>query len=213
MAKKCCDELALMAVKWFDYRILTPDQATMECLYHYALATRHFQKEAGNGSYFNFLVRVDLSNPKEWGGWKFIEKIRQHADSLGMPYNLYWDFAYVARSRIPFQRSFISVFLNKHLQKMVAELTAKHAENCLILSDHRLFRPESYTGCWIQKLYFNYVVRAAWERFGKANFQRMLGQILEDGKIPLDFLIGWKVSKGLTTATANIQQRGARYDY
>lgn len=187
MSKKY-DELALMAVKWFDYRILTPDQATMACLYHYAVATRYYQKEVGNGSYFNFLVKVDLNNPKDWRGWRFIEKIRQHADSLGLPYDLYWSFAYQSRSKLPFQRSYINVFLNKRLMAMVEGMAARYKKEYVFLSDKPIFSPAKYCGLWIQDLYFDHVIRLVFEVYGRAGFGRVISQMVDDGKLPLEFL-------------------------
>lgn len=91
-------ELDLYEIKWFDYRMLSPNMATMFFVREYAKAIGNLRVKLGlldgkNVSYYIALPEFDVRAPEMWKYWKRMNGLRQWADKNFMRYNDFWEWA------------------------------------------------------------------------------------------------------------------------
>ncbi len=92
-------ETALYERKWFDYRPLTPDGATLAFFYAWAKALTQFNEYLGDSKWLNFLRRFEHFNPpylKQHHAryWRSMNKLSNWADKRGMHYDWCWTAAF-----------------------------------------------------------------------------------------------------------------------
>lgn len=191
-------ELDLFTAKWFDYRHLTPLQATKLYIEIYGEIYRrkyaqHFDEltaEAISTDTFDKLM-VDLDNPKKatktrvkfssyWRG-------RQFADAIGIPYEVYIDLAIEYRLRYWKQR-----YLPKpgHLygDMVLEKVQARWEEiqpNRLYLAEHPMYLAQNYAGLPHQDAYHEWVFYQSEIRQDRYRFlARMIRQhVLPEEKV------------------------------
>lgn len=191
-------ELGLYTAKWFDYRHLTPIQATALYIENYGEIYRHkyeqnydvLTAELISTDTFSKLL-VDIDNPKKatktrtkvssyWRG-------RQFADALGIPYEVYIDLAIEYRLRYWKQR-----YLPKpgHLYgDMILEKVQVRWEEIqpsrLYLADHPVYLAQNYCGLPHQDDYHEWVFYQAHIRTDTPLFlARMINtHVLPEGKV------------------------------
>jgi len=141
-------ELDLYTSKWFDYRFLDPVSATYVYAHAYKTIYRRLYRSTIDhkaAEHIHPLKHEDLFQcPKEvisaiWRG-------RQHADALGMPYEVFIEFAMEGRLRYWNQRHLPRPqhLYSAHVCEMVMEKWAKTLGNRFFYGRHPIFLTSNF---------------------------------------------------------------------
>lgn len=201
-------ETELFVKKWFDYRHLTPLQATRLYIQaydtvfrrHYAQNVDHtaakYVRTVNIDDIFNGLAAPESSGHKKakmqftacWHG-------RQMADLLGMPYEIYLDLAFEYRLRywnkpyLPQPQHLYSDLVVDRIQTRWPELQSSR----LYTSDHPAYHMENYQDLPHQNAYHEWLFEQADKR---ANPGEMLGRFVNEDLLPVE-KIKARVSEGV----------------
>jgi hypothetical protein len=184
-------EIELYETKFFDYRPVSPDVATMMFTYAYGKAMETYNDMLGRSRYLHTLKGfpdMKLETMKQQKQFKILQGLRQWSDKHGMRYDMFWSWATEAHLNLGFQKTYINVFYNK---KILAEIKRQHAEwteKFLVRSDSKFFRADSYTGHPVQQEYYDYVIKGTLKRSDQAGAAKMLAELVESGEIDLKYL-------------------------
>lgn len=187
-------ELELYATKWFDYRELTPVQATRRYIDVYGdIYRRHFSTNV-DSKIAQYIKPITIERiwkglgegnrrtRREFTGcWRG----RQVADALGMPYHIYIDLALTYRLRFWKQRNLPQPF---HLygEWDVEKIQGKWEEmqaTRLYLSEEPAYIAQNYRGVAHQKDYHEWLMKQA---FLRSNPPAFLARFINDDILPLD---------------------------
>lgn len=191
-------ETDLFATKWFDYRHITPLQATRLYIQAYEdVYRRHYAQNIDKNvakhvrvmtieDVFNGLQAPQSSTYKKaklhftsyWHG-------RQMADLLGIPYEIYLDLAFEYRLRywnrpyMPQPQHLYSDMIVDRIQQRWPELQAAR----LYTSDHPAYLMENYQNLPQQNDYHEWLLKQAGLR---ANPGELLGRLVNDDALPVE---------------------------
>lgn len=191
-------ETQLFSQKWFDYRHLTPLQATRLYIQaydevyrrHYAQNIDHtaakYVRTVNIDDIFNGLAAPESSTHKKakmqftacWHG-------RQMADLLGMPYEIYLDLAFEYRLRywnrnyLPQPQHLYSDLVVNRIEQRWPELQASR----LYTSDHPAYMIENYNELPHQKDYHEWLFKQANLR---SNPGEMLGRFVNEDRLSVE---------------------------
>ena len=187
-------ELDLFTAKWFDYRHLTPLEATRVYIQSYGVIYRQKYEQhmdaliAENISVDTFdKLMLDLENPKKatktrgkissyWRG-------RQFADALCMPYDLYIDNAIEYRLRYWKQRHLPKpghLYGDMVLEKVQARWE-EIQEGRIYLAEHPMYLAQNYCGLPHQDDYHEWIFFQSTKR---ADPNRFLARMIHDHILP-----------------------------
>ncbi|SCW95719.1 hypothetical protein [Ancylobacter rudongensis] len=187
-------DLGLFATKWFDYRHLTPLQATrlytaaLEPVYQRIYA-REFDREKAK-----YIKVADLDKLLEglrrgdshakatftacWRG-------RQVADALGMPYEIYLDLIVSARLR-RWQRTQMPrpqhLYHEYDVEKVQLRWEEMQASD-LYLAEHPAYMVQNYQGALHQNDYHEWLIKQARLRQNTAYY---IARFIDEDRLPLD---------------------------
>lgn len=191
-------EMDLFQSKWFDYRFMTPLQATRVYIqkyddvfrHHYAKtidseAAKHVRTVSIEGI-FDGLKAPESSTHKKaktqftacWFG-------RQLADAMGMPYDTFINLAFEVRLKY-WNRAYLPQ--PQHLYSEMVEERAgarwkELQEGRLYTSDHPAYIGENYQNLPVQNDYHEWLISQALTR---ANSGEMLGRFINQNILPAE---------------------------
>jgi hypothetical protein len=161
-------ECDLFTSKWFDYRYLNPVKATYLYAHEFKKVYRRFFRKTidyRGAEAVRPLKRDDLFECPQalisaiWRG-------RQHADAMGIPYDLYIDFAMEAclrfwkRPHLPRPAQLYSGEVCEFVQKKWED----HQQGFLHVGDHYSFRVQHYVGTPAQDDHHEWLMNQATKR-------------------------------------------------
>ena len=193
-------EKELMETKWFDYRALAPDVATLVFMNEWAKAFCNYNERLGKTRHFYFLKsfeRFDLGYLKNKTRFGYFTKLRQWADSHRMRYDLYWAWAFEVHENLGYGRTFESIFLGKRIKAGVLQKQKDFERDILIYSQHEIFRPDNYADYEIQDDYYWYLVDEVKKRNPKDRWLTKIKELITIDRIPNRFFMQNRVSKCL----------------
>jgi hypothetical protein len=196
-------EKGLYKTKWFDHRLLVPDQATVEFIKELKKAALRYYKRIGalpqlmdedlephKGYVFiTKLFRLDPGYLKKKNPifWKICEELRQWADQHQIEYADFWSWAFRAHADLNFKKTFVNAFKNKRLQGKILEYQAEEYSFRTKMSDATFFRSENYIGDEHQKEYYDYLYDKIKLRH-PVDYIKRLAKLLKEGKMSPDFI-------------------------
>lgn len=189
--KKHQAESELFEKKWFDYRFLTPDEATAVLIGAFSKTQTTYDETT---RYVNIAKGLNLLNPSAWSGWKWFEKIRVFADTHCLQYNLLLEHAFEARCRLGFPNNFVQVISHNKVLDAALESIFENSASIIRESNWKIFRAENYRGHKIQNEYYEYLLSEVLCRYGKTKSTDVLRSMISEGKMHRDFLLS-KVKK------------------
>lgn len=191
-AKWSSHELGLFGSKWFDYRFLHPTQATYLFAHHFSRIYRAFFAatiDRDAAEHIKPMKHEDLFQcPRDFisGMWR----ARQHADAIGIPYDLYLRLAFEAvlkywkRRHLPRPTQLYS----DHVVNFVVEQWEKRQEAQLHFGRHVEFRAPNYVGTPAQNDHHEWLFAQIAKR---ANAPALIARLVyEDEVLPFDKLAG-----------------------
>jgi len=183
-------EIELFDLKWFDYRALHPDVATMVFFQEYIRSAREYNVRLGYSKYVNVLKgypSLDLEGLKRHSHWGMLTKLRRYADRHGIEYYFFWKWASEAHLQLCFARRFLNVYLAQRILAKVLEYRDEHVNCFIIYSQLQVFEAQNYKGWEVQDDYYSYVVKQLKKRNSLKDFTDKIKKLVSDGKIPLAF--------------------------
>lgn len=177
-------ETSLMTSKWWDYRFMNPVAATYLYAHYYREEFKAMYRKAINhkaAEFINPLKVNDLFMGKPAlisGMWRG----RQHADAMGIPYNLYIRFAmearmaYWARAAMPQPQHLYSEMVTDIVQAKWLE----HLEGFFMTGHHEAYKVANYAHLTTQDQHIEWLFTQAAKR---QNVQSALVSLCEAGMI------------------------------
>jgi len=189
------DERELIEMKFFDYRALTPEMATLVFMREWAQAFCNYNEDLGKTKHYAFLKSFksfDLDYLKTNTRFKTLGKLRQIADKHGMRYDLYWQWAFEAHLSLAFGKTFENVFLNKSIQAKILDFKRKHDKRTITCAKSDIFSPENYRNLELQNDYYWHLINEIKNRYGKEHWHLKIKALMGNDRtprIPLEFFL------------------------
>ena len=180
------EEIELYQSKFFDYRPVSPDVATMQFMYAYGKAMEIYNDTLGYTKYRHILKafdKMELGALKEKTQFKSLASLRRWADRHGMPYDLYWSYATEAHLQLKFDKTYINVFSHKKIRAYVLEKWESRRRQVVIRSDSHFFKAENYQGFQVQKDYYEYVIDGVFEKHNYRDAGYKLADLVRAGEL------------------------------
>jgi len=180
-------EGSLYRSKWFDYRFVNPVMATYIYCHHYEVIYRRIYRKTIDlriSEHIKVLKHEDLfscSSSFISGMWRG----RQHADAMGMPYQVYIEMAFNDRLRF-WRRAYLpqpQMLYSGDLTRNVGEEWEKHQSGILYTGKHAAYKNENYHDLPAQNDHHEWLLAQADKR---ANGVDILQQFLDAGLIPIE---------------------------
>lgn len=187
-------ETNLYKTKYWDYRLLNPNDCTLCFIYHYARIVPnyidrlhdHVEVKSGScpGKYLPVISRLDLRKPREWNNWKIAEKARRWCDQYGIKYEDFWNWACEEHEKAGWRMTFMNSFCG---QKMLDRVKSRFdAKQEMAISRHEFFMAMGYKGCALQKEYLAHTVKHIGHKYG-ASAARVIKELISDGILPMEY--------------------------
>lgn len=182
----------LFNTKWFDYRFLTPFEATMKFVDEFQIVAReqyaanfsfHRAKHIWLQSSITLIGRLKSSEPKTKRAFSGFWRARQVADALGMPYRLYIDLAMTQRLR-NWNRTYLPDPCQLYDDRDVEKVRLRWEEiqqATFHFSDHHAYIAQNYQGLQVQNDYHDFLFKQANE---SALTERHLGDFIRRDMLP-----------------------------
>lgn len=185
-------ERNLYEVKWFDYRMVSPDGATILFIAEYARRVQDYRVDVagnpeGSRGFANVLRGFDLKDPKAWGQFGIMQTLRRFADKNCIPYGNFWKWAFRAHLDGGWKIVQPKIFLQTSIKARVIELQDEHMEAFVTFSLLPVFSAENYKGHEIQKDYYYNLVSEVNSRYPN-DADRRLASLAKSGRISREFL-------------------------
>lgn len=186
-------EEELYDLKWFDYRPLPPDTATMAFTHqHIEFSGRYLEdlgEEGGKQISRGILKSLDPQNVRGWKFFPTMEKLRQWADKNGMRYDHFWELAMIAYNDLgfgtvrltekfysrkagkvltqvkPYRCLILNLFTTARMLARILESHRELKETTIIKSNDPYFQPENYAAEPLQVDYFRYLCMELMTRY------------------------------------------------
>lgn len=190
-------DLSLFATKWFDYRRMTPLQATIEYMKAFCESYKDTYARELDFQRAEFVTPVNITKlftdlierqrPKDKSKLTSFWRGRQVADALGMPYNVYLDHAFEYRMR-RWQRAYLPQpqhLYHEYVVEMIQEKWEDLKKSRLYLPDDPAFLSQNYRDIPYQNDFHDYLIAQAAERSDPAF---TLSGLVETDMLPLEKL-------------------------
>lgn len=193
-------ETGLYRTKWFDYRMITPLQATRQYIDAYGeIYRRHFRANfdstasqyiktlSVDGIWQQMNSNDDKVRRKAMRSFTGCWRGRQVADAMGIPYRLYIDMALRARldfwkqRNMPQASQLYSLMVVERVHERWLELQGSQ----LYLSDDPAYLVQNYAGIPHQDDYHEWLMRLAGMRANPAFY---LARFVKEDVLPIDKL-------------------------
>lgn len=197
--KKYADwDLDLFKTKWFDYRMMTPLQATHAYIEAYAQVYRRIYASefdvmrAEHVKPIDFdKLRVGIKNGSTKEKTRFVGcwHGRQVADFIGMPYLEYIDLAMTYRMR-RWKQGYMPQPQHLYHEYDVEKIVERWEEmktGRLYLAEHHAYLTQNYQGIAHQDDYHEYLFDMAGRR---ANKHSLLARFIDDDRLPFEKVKG-----------------------
>jgi len=168
-------EKNLYPLKWFDYRDVTPEGADMLFLQAWCKAHNDFQ------AFYLIDVRFDSDGkeylkPLRWESLqdllddgKFMERVsrlRRSADKNGIPYKLFWSFAFELLADVDnLDCEITSLASSISSRASIFDSYRERFSERVTISEHPRMFPANFSGLKSQIEYFTYVEEEAKKRY------------------------------------------------
>ena len=185
------DQRELFDTKFFDYRALAPDAATLFFMRDWAVAFTNYNEDLGRSRYWAFLKgfeSFDLTYLKATPRFKVHEKLRSFADAHGFRYDLFWQWAFEAHLHMGFHRTFEQVFLFPKILTKIMEYKRTHDENFITYATTDIFKPQNYRNLELQNDYYWHLVYEIKARYHRDQFNEKIRIQLENQRLSSEFL-------------------------
>lgn len=186
------NEKAFYGIKWFDYRMLSIDTATVAFLNEFAKCQTSFNEDTGKTRYFSFFKNMSGFEPTymkkyKTDFWNSLVKLRQWADGHFMSYDDYWRWAFRAFNDLSFNKCYLNAFINTRLKMAVLDYKDENTTNFLKKSDLPYFKADNFTGNKIQCDYYDYLIRQIKARY-PMEYDGMFAKYISEGTINQEYL-------------------------
>jgi hypothetical protein len=188
-------ERALFQKKWYDYRAIPHEMATLVCISHFVEHIRVLQKHTlgeEDAVYKNVLKGCGrLRNIFEWKWWRTFEVIRQFCDKNCMPYGYFWETAIQIAVDKGYPRpSMVNTYLSWSLQESVLFEFKRNGVDWgyIRFSKVDIFKAENYKGLKRQDEYYWYLIRSVKELYSGSYREEKIGLMVKRGQIAEEFL-------------------------
>lgn len=151
-------EQELYETKFFDYRVISHNTATIAFVCFFQKELLVYEKLTRKGYFRNYLSTVNQPVP-EWKHFKTFQDLRRWADANFIKYNDFWSFAFLFHREMGFKQCFPNVFKNKNLLINIKNVDKEKYTHQLKLADLQYFNIDNYTGEDMQNDYWNYVIK------------------------------------------------------
>lgn len=184
----------LYRTKWFDYRLMSPFRATMAYVEAYEKVYRIIYARAIDTRVADFVkppsvtwLCLGLRNgqPKFRRLLSGFWRGRQVADALGMPYELYIEYAFEARMR-NWQQRYLPRECHLYGEWDVERVQAQWEEMQsarLFMPEHPAYMIENYAGIFYQDDYHEWLFKQAGLRSDRPYF---LARFVKEGRLSVD---------------------------
>lgn len=159
-------EKALYDSKWWDYRTMTPQTATLAFAKAYGEAFGLHGDTLLGSRYINCFKGWQSTRPQDWKHYRTMVRLRQFADRWGMKYRDFWDWAFYAWMELGFTAFYPNAFLNARLQNHILGQKEARQDPFLRFAESAFFASAHYCGHWLQDDYNLHLTRAAMKRAG-----------------------------------------------
>jgi hypothetical protein len=184
------DERELMDMKFFDYRALEPEVATLVFMANWAQAFCNYNEDIGYTKHFAFLKgfkSFDLDYLRTNSHFKTLNELRKIADKHGARYDLFWQWAFEAHTELSFQNKMVNTFKNKNIQAKILDKKRAHEKTFITYAKSDIFKPENYRNLELQNDYCWYLIREIKNRYAKETWQGKILTLVENNRLPKDF--------------------------
>jgi len=174
----------LMSRKWWDYRIVTPDVATMMFIAEYARQFREYLEYLGESRHVNILKGFDIEAPHQWHNWVMSSNTRRWCDERMIRYGDYWKYAIETHERKRRCKALYSIMCSSKMKDEVEWRISQMEE--VPFAEHPVFKAENYSGCALQVCYFKYLMARIRKKYGD-NELITIRRLVDNGVIPVKF--------------------------
>jgi len=195
-------ERDLFTTKWFDYRCMTPTQATDTYMREYARVYQHIYGRELDFERAEHIQIPDMqtlitrirsaartSDKKKHNYWKAelsgYWRGRQVADAIGVPYGVYIDLAFTFRMR-RWPRDHMPRPYQLYHEYDVEKIQARWEEmqqSQLFTSEHPAYLVQNYQGIALQNDYHEWLLKQA---LARSNPSVYLARFVNEDQLPLD---------------------------
>lgn len=211
---KVPQERELYDLKWHDYRMLSPDVATLLFINEYSrtkrwmlvdnegIDPRDVEKLSvldGNATARkkNPRAAFDFTNLRNWRFWKIFEKLRRWADEMHFRYDFFWEYAFRAHREMKYKFSSPSVFCSEALLDKVLDFRDERAATQITLSELPVFKADNYGDTEIQNDYYYDLLGTLRQKYQSDRvYNARINTLINDGVVSKEFLRKY-ISKSL----------------
>lgn len=194
------DEIELNDCKWFDYRPMSVYWADLKFLA--AMNREYFAHQEKHGdTWLKCFLPKRGEKFEAWKHWNLINELRQFADSQGMRYDHFWEYAFKAFDALGFQRTNVKgkggklyqmvpvvAFRNKAILDRVMQLNDQYQDSFAVISEAQLFKVSNYQDLELQNEYFWYLVLAIQQKNAPDKWVEALSRAVKYHRIPRAFI-------------------------
>ncbi len=186
------NEKLFYGFKWFDYRMLSIDTATVAFLNEFAKAQTSFNEDTGKTRYFSFFKNMSSFEPEymrkyKTDFWNTLTKLRQWADGHFMYYPDFWAWAFRAFNDLSFNKCYLNAFLNIRLKMKIIEYKDEYTKNFIRKSELDFYKASNFTGLLLQCDYYDYLIAEVTKRY-PMEYKGIFSKYVKDGIIDSAYL-------------------------
>lgn len=180
-------ELELMKTKFWDYRLVSPDVATMIFTHRMAIRLSAHNEWHGESKHKDVLKGFNIEAYQEWKNWPLMERARRWCDEVGMNYDKFWIWATEEHEKLGWKR-YMGVFCGQKIFHKVLKRHETHSQNFIVTSSHPFFLAEGYRGCKLQKAYYRNIVMQVYRKY-RSKSPEVMKTMLNDGVVAEDYFL------------------------
>jgi hypothetical protein len=205
--KRCKDvgdiEQELFKTKWFDYRMLSPDDATLLFMDEWRKALTSYNEHnvpsyRGKDGKLHVMngytdvskgyksLNIEYLKTKKKTSWNLFTKLRQWADKQGFGYDKYWPSAFKAHEVLGFKNRLLNVFLNERIKAKVVERIDDYRQIKIKKAMSSAFKAENYEGTPLQDDYYEYLIDELKQRYPVRREEKLM-KMVKEGEINKNF--------------------------
>ena len=190
-------ETALFQTKWWDYRFMSPFEATMSFIDTFGIEARKIYARDIDFERAEYIKVSNATTIRE-GLEKNDDKVkryfsgfwrgRQVADAIGIPYATYISHAMSERLRA-WQRAYLpnptQIYRDFEVSKVVARWDEMKASR-IHFAEHHAYLAQNFRGMPDQVRYHDYLLEEAGKRL--MHFDTLLADFVRDDRIPIEVI-------------------------
>lgn len=183
------DERKLYSLKWFEYRPYDPQTATLMFIRAWGReSVRHNAKIGRFPVVFATYKTFDPVKLVKTRRWKIHNILRQWSDAQGMPYEKFWEWAFMAHLLCKFKYQNEINFTKDSVLTRVKSEWEQYKVDFIHLSDNWLLQPDNYHGYAFQNEYYCYLIGEIVNRYHSSSWTNTILGYVNDDRIPKNFL-------------------------